>query len=172
MTFRGYTPAVMHIETVETPFGDFVLETTSLGLVAVHLPGAPLRSGVSDTTPDPAAERHARTARGELLAYLDGELASFETPLDFSGQTLFLRDVLTTLRGVPFGVTVTYKALARLAGYPDAVRAVGGAMKRNRTPIFVPCHRVIAAGNRIGGWSGQAGWKERLLAHEGVVLSE
>ena len=159
----------MHIETVNTPLGSFVLETTRIGLLTVRFPGAVVpRSDVE--TLDPAAEKHARAAKAELLAYLDGDLPVFDTPIDFSGKSAFQRDVLFTLRGVPYGVTVSYKELARRAGYPGAFRAVGGAMKRNRTPIFVPCHRVIAAGNRLGGWSGQAGWKERLLAHEGIVL--
>jgi methylated-DNA-[protein]-cysteine S-methyltransferase len=162
-----------HVESVKTPHGDFLLETTALGIRSLRLPG----SFKVDTLPvlsrsDRDAKKHAAAAKKELLAYLRGELVTFETPIDFTGATRFQKDVLFTLRSVPPGITVTYGELARLSGYPNAVRAVGGAMKRNKTPIFVPCHRVIAAGSKLGGWSGAPGWKEKLLALEGVVLKD
>ena len=91
--------------------------------------------------------------------------------LDLSWATPFMKDIYHALLTVPPGQTVTYGELAALAEHPGAQRAVGGAMKRNRLPLFVPCHRVIASGGSIGGWSGQAGWKPRILAHEGVCFS-
>ncbi|MBA3846765.1 MAG: MGMT family protein, partial [Planctomycetes bacterium] len=65
---------------------------------------------------------------------------------------------------------VSYGRLAALAGNPRAARAVGQAMHRNPLPIVIPCHRVIAHGGRIGGFTPGTDAKRVLLAHEGVVL--
>ena len=86
--------------------------------------------------------------------------------LDFSGCTLFERKVYAALRRVPSGMTVTYGELARRAGYPRAARAVGSALKRNRLPVAIPCHRVIPASGGIGEYSGGKQWKRMLLEHE------
>jgi methylated-DNA-[protein]-cysteine S-methyltransferase len=73
-----------------------------------------------------------------------------------------------------WGETNTYCALALRAGFPDAARAIGQAMGRNPVPIIVPCHRVLASGGKVGGFSafGGAETKTRLLALEGVQLEE
>ena len=84
----------------------------------------------------------------------------------------FPRTVYETLRrDVGWGETVSYGELAEMAGRPLAARAVGNALSRNPVPIVVPCHRVVAAGGRIGGYgpSGVA-TKQFLLALEGVEL--
>jgi methylated-DNA-[protein]-cysteine S-methyltransferase len=165
-----------HVEAIATRFGQFVIETTDLGLRAVCLPGGAMSlqwdpAGTGTSSPaGPAADRHALSAKRELLAYIEGEPIAFETPIDFSGRTRFQIDVLSTLKTVPFGATLSYKELAGLSGYPNACRGVGSVMRLNRTPIAVPCHRVVAAGNKLGGWSGPTGWKEKLLEHEGTIL--
>ena len=84
----------------------------------------------------------------------------------------FPRAVYETLRrDVGFGETVSYGELAEMAGRPGAARAVGNAMSRNPVPIVVPCHRVVASGERIGGY-GPSGVRTKrfLLALEGVEL--
>ena len=82
----------------------------------------------------------------------------------------FERQVYAAARCIPWGQTVSYGELARRTGAPDAARAVGHALSRNPVPIIVPCHRVLAKGHRIGGFSAYGGAiaKERLLALEGV----
>jgi methylated-DNA-[protein]-cysteine S-methyltransferase len=77
----------------------------------------------------------------------------------------------TLRRDVGWGETVSYGELAEMAGRPRAARAVGNAMSRNPVPIVVPCHRVVTAGGRIGGY-GPSGvpTKRFLLALEGVEL--
>jgi methylated-DNA-[protein]-cysteine S-methyltransferase len=84
----------------------------------------------------------------------------------------FHRTVYAALRQVGWGETATYGELARRAGSdaPEAAREVGQAMAHNPVPIIIPCHRVLASGNRIGGFSapGGAATKARLLALEGV----
>ena len=120
-------------------------------------------------TPVPRAGG-APPLHGRLAAYFAGERAGFdEIELDLEGCTPFQLAVVGALRAVPWGETVTYGELAALAGHPNAHRAAGSVCARNRFPIVVPCHRVVAAGSL--GRYGDLGvsYKRRLLAHEGVV---
>jgi methylated-DNA-[protein]-cysteine S-methyltransferase len=71
---------------------------------------------------------------------------------------------------VPFGATSTYKAIAAAAGSPTAFRATGNALGANPIPIVVPCHRVLATGGGLGGYTGGVRRKELLLRVEGVLL--
>ncbi len=81
------------------------------------------------------------------------------------GGTAFQQRVWEALRMVPAGKTATYGELAARAGSPRAARAVGQACARNPIPVLIPCHRAVGASGP-GGWSGLAGAKEWLLAHE------
>jgi len=78
--------------------------------------------------------------------------------------------VLTVVRNIPPGRVATYGDVAKLAGKPRAARAVGNIMRGCRRPD-VPCHRVIAAGGRVGGYGGRELLKRSLLAAEGVSVS-
>jgi O-6-methylguanine DNA methyltransferase len=89
-------------------------------------------------------------------------------PLDLSNGTTFQRKVWNTLRKIARGQTKSYGEIARAVGKPKAVRAVGSACGANPIPIFVPCHRVLAANKKLGGFSGGLNWKRELLAREGV----
>jgi methylated-DNA-[protein]-cysteine S-methyltransferase len=84
----------------------------------------------------------------------------------------FERRVLETARDIPPGATLTYGELAAKAGAPGAAREVGQAMARNRFPIVVPCHRVLAAGGGFGGFSAPGGLesKARLLTLERAAI--
>ena len=84
----------------------------------------------------------------------------------------FHRQVYEAARKLGWGETVTYGELARRVGDPAAARAVGHALANNPVAIIVPCHRILAAGNKIGGFSafGGVGSKERLLTMEGVAV--
>jgi O-6-methylguanine DNA methyltransferase len=121
----------------------------------------------------PARDSHASvTALVErLLAYFRGERTSFEdVEIDLSWTTPFQGAVADALRHVPYGEVVTYGELAALAGHPNAQRAAGTFCAGNRFPLFVPCHRVVAADGL--GTYGSLGtdYKRRLLALEGVVV--
>ena len=83
--------------------------------------------------------------------------------------TAFVRRVLTVVRGIPAGRVATYGDVAALAGRPRAWRAVGNVM-RDCTEPGVPCHRVVAAGGRLGGYGDRA-VKRALLAAEGIQLT-
>jgi O-6-methylguanine DNA methyltransferase len=82
----------------------------------------------------------------------------------------FVQRVLTVVRRIPPGRVATYGDVAKLAGRPRAARAVGNIMRDCRR-ADVPCHRVIAAGGRLGGYGGSEALKRALLAAEGVVVS-
>jgi methylated-DNA-[protein]-cysteine S-methyltransferase len=105
-----------------------------------------------------------------LRAYFAGEPVSFDdVDLDFSWATPFQTGVAEALRAIPYGETVTYGELAALAGHPNAQRAAGTFCAQNRFPLFVPCHRVVAA-DGLGSY-GSLGleYKRRLLELEGAV---
>ena len=82
----------------------------------------------------------------------------------------FVQRVLIVVRRIPVGRVATYGDVAALAGQPRAARAVGNIMRGCRRPD-VPCHRVIAAGGRLGGYGGSEALKRALLAAEGVIVS-
>jgi O-6-methylguanine DNA methyltransferase len=83
---------------------------------------------------------------------------------------VFRDRVLAAVRRIPAGRVATYGDVAAAAGAPRAARAVGNIMKGCRVP-GVPCHRVIAAGGRLGGYGGSEGLKGALLAAEGIAVS-
>lgn len=85
--------------------------------------------------------------------------------LDTRGLTNFYMDVYKTLLKTKAGMTTTYKKLAADAGYKNAYRAVGSCMRKNRWPVFIPCHRVTST-NSIGGYSSGIWIKKRLLELE------
>jgi methylated-DNA-[protein]-cysteine S-methyltransferase len=93
-----------------------------------------------------------------------------ELPLAQERQTEFQRKVQEACRKIPRGEVWSYGELAAAAGAPGAARAVGSVMRTNRFPLIVPCHRVVAAGGKLGGFSCPAGveMKLKLLAAEGV----
>jgi methylated-DNA-[protein]-cysteine S-methyltransferase len=101
-----------------------------------------------------------------LTAYAAGDPADFtKARIDDSYQSEFGRSILQACRRIPRGETRSYGELAAMAGSPGAARAVGQVMAKNRHPLVVPCHRVLAAGGRIGGFSAPDGFttKRRLL---------
>ena len=130
------------------------------------------RSADSGAGEPPPQIRQAMAAVGKYLA---GKRVDFSPlVLDLGGVSDFHRQIYDAARRIGWGETVTYGELARQAGSPGAARAVGQAMGRNPIPIIIPCHRVLASGRKIGGFSafGGATTKTRLLALEGVHLGD
>jgi methylated-DNA-[protein]-cysteine S-methyltransferase len=106
-----------------------------------------------------------------LRAYFAGEPVGFDdVPVDLEYETEFLSRCAQALRRVPRGEVVTYGELAALAGAPGAARAAGSFCARNRLGLFVPCHRVVAAGGPGSYGSYGVAYKRRLLELEGAVL--
>jgi methylated-DNA-[protein]-cysteine S-methyltransferase len=109
-----------------------------------------------------------------VCKHLDGDLQDFrDIPVDFGRIGAFVRKVCEAAREIPVGQTVTYAELATSMGQPNAARAVGRALGRNPIPLIIPCHRVLAAHGKPGGFSAHGGraTKAKLLAIEGAVVN-
>ena len=104
-------------------------------------------------------------ARRELRDYLDGKLSIFKVPVLLTG-TNFQLAVWERLTQIPYGEKLSYSALAESIGHIGAARAVGLANGRNKLPIIVPCHRVICADGKSGGYLGGAEIKNYLIELE------
>lgn len=164
----------------DTAIGRCALAWSAAGITRVRLPGATddatqasvARHGPRFDAADAPFVRHAMSALGDYFAGADVDLGTIA--LDEAGVPAFHAAVYRALRAVPRGETVTYGALAERVGQPGAARAVGVAMGRNPWPVIVPCHRVLASGGKMGGFSAPGGTntKERLLALEGVCIGD
>ena len=160
----------------DTPLGTCTIAWGPGGVLGIHLPDDAIlpdhaidSAGVDTEPPD-----HIVAVIGEIGALLRGErpdLAAVQ--LDMTGITPFHRRVYEAARTIPAGETVTYGELAAECGSPGGARAVGQALGRNPFAIVVPCHRVTAAGGKVGGFSAAGGvaTKLRLLDLEGTVLA-
>jgi O-6-methylguanine DNA methyltransferase len=104
-----------------------------------------------------------------LKSILAGRAPKQLPPLDLTG-TDFQKSVWRALQKISPGQTKSYGEIARAIGRPKAVRAVGGACGANPVPVLIPCHRVLAANGKLGGFSGGLDWKRVLLAREGVKV--
>ena len=157
---------------IETADGCFTAEFSALGLARLAFPAGPGNTGPkpataeeSATPPPPSA--WLKQTRAAIAAVLAGRAPRVFPPLDFSGGTPFQRLVWQALREIPPGETRSYGEIARSIGRAKAVRAVGAACGANPVPLLVPCHRVLAANGKLGGFSGGPEWKPRLLRREG-----
>ncbi|WP_372672942.1 methylated-DNA--[protein]-cysteine S-methyltransferase [Amycolatopsis kentuckyensis] len=120
----------------------------------------------------PAAVQAAVAGIVALLGGARPDLASI--PLDFSAVPEFNRRAYEVARAIPPGKTLTYGDIAHRLGRPGSAQAVGQAMGHNPFPIIVPCHRVLAAGGKDGGFSARGGveTKRRMLVIEGALADE
>ncbi len=120
-------------------------------------------------TPDDLLQYH--TVVTALVALAAGKETSRHPAVALIG-TAFQRHVWQTLRTIPRGETLTYRALAEKTGRPSSVRAVAQAVAANPIGIFVPCHRVIGSNGDLTGFAGGLALKRRLLTLEGVLSAE
>jgi methylated-DNA-[protein]-cysteine S-methyltransferase len=107
----------------------------------------------------------------QLKEYFNWERKEFDIPLDLRG-TDFQKEVWKELRNIPYGKTISYKELAIKMGGETKSRAVGQANALNPAPIIIPCHRVINADGKLGGYSCGLDVKEKLLELEGKLSLE
>jgi O-6-methylguanine DNA methyltransferase len=162
---------IVHITRVDSPIGTLRLASTGAGLACVELPhasGRGLSGWMRRCLPEArVVEGFApnRRAARQILEYLGGQRIAFELELDLHG-TGFQIEVWSALREIPYGETRTYAEVAHEIGHPRAVRAVGTASGANPLALLIPCHRVIAAGGKLGGYGGGLELKARLLAME------
>ncbi len=170
MTARGFT-------LFETAIGRCGIAWGEGGIVGVQLPeGRDLATrarvlerfpGVREAPPPPTVRRAVHGITGLLR----GEATDLSTvALDMEGVPPFHRRVYEVARAIAPGATLSYGEVAARLGAPGSARAVGQALGRNPFAIVVPCHRVLAAGGKVGGFSANGGitTKLRLLAIEGA----
>jgi methylated-DNA-[protein]-cysteine S-methyltransferase len=158
------TPEHATAEAELPGIGRIAIIASARGLVSVDFLSTS-RPRIASTGNATAARVRDRALR-ELARYPAG--GALTCPVDLRGQPPFAGRVLELLRQVPRGRTVSYGELAALAGCPGGARAVGNACARNPVPLWVPCHRVLAGGGRLGGFSGGLDVKRALLALEGA----
>ena len=162
----------MNTQPVELPIstgdGQFTAHYSEKGLAGLDFPSK--RNGrilsSNPKTPLPILRWH-RLTTAALQKILAGGEPKELPPLDLAG-TDFQKSVWAALRKITSGKTQSYGEIARNIGKPKAVRAVGGACGANPIPVLIPCHRVLAANGKIGGFSGGLEWKRTLLAREGL----
>ena len=157
---------------VNTPEDTFIAHYSQKGLAELDFP------------PGQAARQHRPTKKNVVPAKIRGWHRQTETalkkilagqepekfpPLDLAG-TAFQKSVWHALRKIALGKTKSYGEIAATIGRPKAVRAVGGACGANPVPVLVPCHRVLAANKKLGGFSGGLDWKRSLLKREGIKI--
>jgi methylated-DNA-[protein]-cysteine S-methyltransferase len=159
----------METTVFETAIGPCGIGWTERGVARVRLPGPKRAGGAASPPPE------VRLAIEGIRALLRGEPADLTwVRVDLGGLRPFDQRVLEAARSIRPGATRTYGELAAVLGEPGEARAVGTAMARNPVPLVVPCHRVVAADGRLGGFSapGGAATKRRLLEIEGVHCAQ
>jgi len=159
--------------SIPTRDGQFTARYSKKGLAGLNFPvgRASSRAVRKEMIPSKIRVWH-RLTETALKKILAGRNPKNLPPLDLAG-TEFQKSVWNALRKISFGKTKSYGEIAEAIGKPKAVRAVGavgGACGANPIPVLVPCHRVLAANKKLGGFSGGLDWKRRLLKHEGINL--
>jgi methylated-DNA-[protein]-cysteine S-methyltransferase len=165
----------------DTAIGTCGIAWSDKGVTALQLPEGDTartrarlvrrRPGAVESAPSPSAAK----AIAGATALLAGEARDLTgIPVDLDGVAEFDERVYTAARKIPPGRTLTYGAIAEELGDRLLAREVGAALGRNPVPLIIPCHRVLAAGNRPGGFSAPGGTatKLRLLRIEGAWPEE
>jgi methylated-DNA-[protein]-cysteine S-methyltransferase len=170
--------AAHHYPVFETAGGFCGIAWNDAGITRFQLPTKSAKAtermllrrahGAKPGEPTPEAAEAVAAAK----RYLEGEEIDFSGfRLDLGEQEAFFERIYAAARRTGWGRTTTYGALAKELGVgPESARDVGQAMARNPVPLIIPCHRVLAAGGKIGGFSAPGGStaKIRMLALEGV----
>jgi methylated-DNA-[protein]-cysteine S-methyltransferase len=161
--------------TVEdSPLGPLLLAATPAGLLRLAYPTA----GHDAVLVEIAARISPRVIRAparldetrrQLDQYFGGRRRGFELALDPGlMRPGFFSEVLRATREIPYGGVSSYRQVAEAAGSPRAYRAAGTALGRNPLPVVIPCHRVLASGGALGGYTGGTERKTALLDLEGA----
>ena len=163
----------MRYALIDTALGTFGLAWTERGVARVALPGADRRKTEMWISRDPAVPGFPDGALANLpdriRRYAEGDKIDFsDVPLDLEHLPEFNRACYAELLKIGYGATTTYGDIARTLGDVAQSRAVGQAMGANPIPLIIPCHRVLAADGRTGGFSSPGGVtaKMKMLALE------
>jgi methylated-DNA-[protein]-cysteine S-methyltransferase len=155
----------MRFRVFDTAIGWFALGWTDAGISRLILPGAEPawlrdRLGANGGTEDDAGQDDVV---GRIVAYAEGAEDAFQdVTLDLSAVPELQRRIYQHIRGLDWGETTTYGAIARWLGDVAMSRTVGTAMGHNPIPLIVPCHRVLAADGRTGGFSSPGGVRAKM----------
>ena len=173
-TMKGDIAARAHGMPIPTPDGEFIARYSRHGLCGLEFPSGTRQRNSEAVATQPTARirRWHGAASKALRLALAGRPPGRLPPLDLSSGTTFQQRVWQTLRKIAWGRTWSYAQVAQAIGNPKAVRAVGGACGANPVPVFIPCHRVLAADGSLGGFSGGLNWKRALLKREGIRLPD
>lgn len=150
---------------IDSPLGTILIARTEKGLAGLWFDEQKWHPGVIDAPwadNDPLLKKAAK----QVAEYFSGMRKCFDLPLDLQG-TQFQQGVWKALCCIESGSTKTYGDIAREAGSPTAVRAVGAAVGRNPLSVIVPCHRVLGGNGRLTGYAGGLDRKRALLELEG-----
>ena len=158
---------------VTTAEGIFLARYTDKGLAELIWPAKKIFH-VRTVNPQIPAQffRWHKLTTEALRNILAGRDAQELPPLDWTGKTEFQKSVWREMLKIPAGKTKSYGEVAEAIGNPKAVRAVGGACGANPIPVLVPCHRILAANKKIGGFSGGLDRKRQLLQNEGITFGK
>ena len=169
-----------HYALFDTPIGICGIEWGPRGINGLQLPmgsdektRARIRQRHDDIS-EAAPTEEVQKAIGRIAKLLAGESDDLrDIALDLDGVPDFNRGVYDIARSIPPGQTMTYGDIAKRLGGVELSRDVGQALGRNPCPIVVPCHRVLAAGQKPGGFSARGGvdTKLKMLAIEGAVVN-
>lgn len=177
----GKKPTNLHCGLIKIPEGWVALAWSNKGISSLLFPKSSPRKALAELklslsrfeinlvfqNPVPVPHKYSKPIQ---LAFAGRPYPVPATDVSF--MTLFQKKVLRATSKIPRGTTRTYGWVASQAGSPKAYRAVGQALTSNPVPIFIPCHRVVAAQNRLGGYGSGISWKIRLLKDEGIHLQK
>lgn len=154
-----------------TDDGIFVAEYGEKGLCRLHFPNRHSSIvGAANSISPRQLQRWHQLTRAAVRAILTGNPTAELPPMDLSSGTKFQQSVWRAMQRLKLGQTQSYGEIAAAIGCPKGVRAVGGACGANPIPLLVPCHRVLAANQKLGGFSSGLDWKRKLLAREGILF--
>lgn len=150
---------------LQSVLGPIYVVASEHGICGVHIGKKQTASMIADLDGTTREVKWLKKAVIELTEYFEGKRKKFSVPLDFHG-TPFQERVWGELLRIPYGATLSYAEVASRMRHKKAARAVGNANGKNPLCILVPCHRVIASGGRLGGYSGGVEIKKKLLEIE------
>ena len=170
---EGFASVRVFYEWIDAPFGKVFLAKTERGLCRVSF------RRKEDDLVDDLEKRELLPEKGagqldrerrQFDEYFEGKRRHFELLVDIRWGTPFQRKVLEAASEIPFGHCECYTDVAERIGHPKAQRAVGNALGKNPVAIVVPCHRVVASGGRLGGYTGGLDIKRTLMSIEGIQV--
>jgi methylated-DNA-[protein]-cysteine S-methyltransferase len=156
---------MIYYKWLESPIGALLMTSNGRSLTGLHMHEQKYFPSITAEWQESEGLDPLVQTQAQLAEYFAHQRQQFDLPLELAG-TGFQKQVWYLLQQIPFGSTISYGTLAKMAGNPRASRAVGAANGRNPIAIVVPCHRVIASSGALSGYAGGVDRKQWLLQHE------